>query len=188
MRVDLVNFRSASPSGLSASLLSEWRVGALLQAVAVRDAKSGQLWLDIGGQRYPARLASGDGAGPQAGEKLQMRILRNSPVLALETLSSASPGDELDAAAVTDVLRRFVPKQQSPAPMLANLAWLAQGKNGAASLPKAVLQAAAQLWQALPSAEALRDPADAASGHSALGHIPGNESRAGRTTRRWTDP
>ena len=160
MRVDLVNFRGAGPSGLSATLLSEWRVGAILQAVAVRDAKSGQLWLDIGGQRYPARLASGDGGGPQEGEKLQLRVLRNSPVLALETIaSSASNAEELDAAAVQDVLRRYVPRQQSAAPLLANLSWLAQGKNGAAVLPKAVIQAAAQLWRALPSAESLAEPA-----------------------------
>ena len=43
--------------------------------------------------------------------------------------------------------------------MLANSSWLAQGKNGAMSLPKAVIQAAAQLWQALPSSETLSDPA-----------------------------
>ena len=66
MRVDLVDFRSASPAGsTSPSLLSEWRVGALLQAVAVRDADSGQLWLDIGGQRHSARLASGNGSRPR---------------------------------------------------------------------------------------------------------------------------
>jgi hypothetical protein len=160
MRVDLVNFRGAGPSGLSASLLSEWRVGAILQAVAVRDAKSGQLWLDIGGQRYPARLASGDGIGPQTGEKLQVRVLRDHPVLALETLSSSVPGnDELETAAAADALRRYVPRQQSPAPLLANLAWLTQGKHGAATLPKTVVQAAEKLWQALPSAESLTGPA-----------------------------
>ena len=159
MRVDLVNVRGAGPTGLSASLLSEWRVGAILQAVAVRDATSGQLFLDIGGQRYPARLASGD-AGPQNGEKLQVRVLRDSPVLALETLSSTTgASEELDAAATADVLRRYVPRQQSPAPLLANLAWLAQGKNGTATLPKAVVQAAQKLWQALPTAESLSEPA-----------------------------
>ena len=41
MRIDLVDFRSTSPAGsTSPSLLSEWRVGALLQAIAVRDAAS----------------------------------------------------------------------------------------------------------------------------------------------------
>lgn len=160
MRVDLVDFRSASPAGTSSpSLLSEWRVGALLQAVAVREAASGQLWLDIGGQRHPARLASGNGAGPANGEVLQMRVLRNSPVLALETISSsASVTADSDSTVVADAMRRFVPRQESAALMLANLSWLAQGKQGANELPKAVMQAAAQLWQALPDADSLGDP------------------------------
>jgi hypothetical protein len=158
MRVDLVNFRGAGP-GAASSLLSEWRVGAILQAIAVRDAKSGQLWLDIAGQRHPARIASGEGGGPENGEQLQLRVLRNSPVLALETLSSsAAVAQGGDANIVTDALRKYVPRQESPALMLANLSWLAQGKNGANSLPKGVLQAAAQLWNAIPDSAALTDP------------------------------
>jgi hypothetical protein len=160
MRIDLVDFRSTSPAGsTSPSLLSEWRVGALLQAIAVRDAASGQLWLDIGGQRHSARLASGNGAGPANGEQLQVRVLRNSPVLALETLSSARAATaDAEATVVADAMRRFVPRQESAALMLANLSWLAQGKNGANELPKAVMQAAAQLWHALPDADSLGDP------------------------------
>ncbi|MDY6946279.1 MAG: flagellar hook-length control protein FliK [Pseudomonadota bacterium] len=160
MRIDLVDFRSTSPAGgTSPSLLSEWRVGALLQAIAVRDAASGQLWLDIGGQRHSARLASGNNAGPADGEVLQVRVLRNSPVLALETLAGATATTaDTEAGVVADAMRRFVPRQESAAPMLANLSWLAQGKNGASELPKAVMQAAAQLWQALPDADSLGDP------------------------------
>ncbi|WP_129775080.1 flagellar hook-length control protein FliK [Peristeroidobacter soli] len=164
MRIDLVDFRTTSPAGsTSPSLLSEWRVGALLQAIAVRDAASGQLYLDIGGQRHNARLANGNGAGPANGEVLNVRVLRNSPVLALETLSSsAAIGADADTAVVSDAMRRFVPRQESPALMLANLSWLAQGKNvgknGFDELPKAVTQAAAQLWQSLPDAESLGDP------------------------------
>jgi hypothetical protein len=159
MRVDLVDFRSASPAGnTNPSLLSEWRVGALLQAVAVRDANSGQLWLDIGGQRHSARLASGNGSGPANGEQLQVRVLRNSPVLALETLSASAAVANYAETVVSDAMRRFVPRQESASLMLANLSWLAQGKNGVNDLPKAVMQAAAQLWQALPDAESLGNP------------------------------
>lgn len=156
MRLDLVSFRGVAPSGANTSLLAEWRVGTILQAVAVRDAKTGQLWLDLGGQRHPARVASGDHAGPTDGERLQVRVLRTHPVLALETLSSMNSED--DAAATADALRRFVPKQESPAMMLANLAWLAQGKNGAHALPKGVVEAASRLWQSLPDADSLTDP------------------------------
>jgi hypothetical protein len=85
--------------------------------------------------------------------------LRNSPVLALETLSSAASTTlDAEATVVADALRRFVPRQESASLLLANLSWLSQGKHGASELPKAVTQAAAQLWQALPDADSLGDP------------------------------
>jgi len=186
MRIDLVDFRSTSPAGsTSPSLLSEWRVGALLQVIAVRDAASGQLWLDIGGQRHNARLASGNSAGPANGEVLNVRVLRNSPVLALETLSSSAEADA-EATVVADAMRRFVPRQESPALMLANLSWLAQGKHGAEQLPKAVTQAAAQLWQALPDAESLGDPETLASALRRSGTFL--EANLADASRGTTDP
>jgi len=158
MRLDLVSFRGTAPVGTGSSLLAEWRVGTILQAVAVRDAKTGQLWLELGGQRHAARVASGNLAGPADGERMQVRVLRTHPVLALETVGPSKSANDLDAGAVAEALRRFVPKQESPSMMLANLAWLAQGKNGASALPRSVLEAAARLWQALPDPKSLTDP------------------------------
>ncbi|AMN46623.1 hypothetical protein ACG33_05825 [Steroidobacter denitrificans] len=155
MRVELLNFRGMG-AGSSPSLLSEWRVGAIVQAVAVRDSTQQQLWLDIGAQRHPARIASGDMTGPRHGETLQLRVLRNSPVLALETLSSSASSE---ADFMTDALRKYVPRQESPALLLANLAWLAQGKGGTQGLPREVTLAATGLWQALPETAKLGDPA-----------------------------
>lgn len=188
MRIDLVDFRSTSPAGsASPTLLSEWRVGALLQAIAVRDAASGQLWLDIGGQRHSARLASGNTTGPQNGEVLNVRVLRNSPVLALETLSSATQVTaDSDATLVADAMRRFVPRQESAALMLANLSWLAQGKNGANELPKAVMQAAGQLWQALPDTDSLADPKGLANAIQRSGTFL--EANLADTARGSVDP
>lgn len=157
MRLDLVSFRGTAPASAGTSLLSEWRVGTILQAVAIRDAKTGSLWLELGGQRHPARVASGDVDGPADGERLEVRVLRTHPVLALETLETKAPsGDQANLTA--EALLRFVPKQESPTMMLANLAWLAQGKNGASVLPKAIVDAAMQLWRSLPDAQSLTDP------------------------------
>ena len=156
MRVDLVNLLGSGNSP-SPSLLAEWRVGAILEAVAVRDPR-GQLWLDIAGQRHPARVASGEVAGPQDGERLQVRVLRNSPVLALETVSTRPTESSAEGAVIADALRKFVPRQQNPALLVANLAWIAQRKSGVETLPRSVVQAAAHLWHALPEAEALGDP------------------------------
>lgn len=157
MRVDLVSLIE-SGSSPNPRLLAEWRVGAILEAVAVRDVRGGQLWLEIAGQRHQARVASGDVTGPKDGERLQVRVLRNSPVLALETISTQSTESSAQSAVVADALRKFVPRQQSPALLLANLAWIAQRKSGVETLPRAVVQAAAHLWHALPDAESLADP------------------------------
>lgn len=159
MRVDLVNLLGSGASP-SPSLLAEWRVGAILEAIAVRDPRGGgQLWLDIAGQRHPARVASGDVTGPKDGERLQLRVLRNSPVLALETISTQPTQSSAQSAVMADALRKFVPRQQSPALLLANLAWIAQRKSGVETLPRAVVQAASQLWHTLPDADSLEDPA-----------------------------
>ena len=159
MRIDLATVRSTGFLGQSPSLLSDWRVGAILQATAIRDARSGQLWLEIGDLRYPARVASGDTSGPVDGERLTVRVLRNSPVLALETLTSDPP--ETSGNVTADALRRYLPRQASPAPLLSNLSWIANGKDdgSAGTLPASVTQAANKLWQALPDSAALADPA-----------------------------
>lgn len=158
MRIDVANLRGIPPvsPGTTASLLAEWRVGAILQAVATRDTGNGQLFLNMGGQRYPARLASGSNeAGPLDGERMTLRVLRNSPVLALERIPDSSSA-RIDAAAVGDALRKFVPRQTNPAALLSNLAWIA--RDGGEALPKAVAQLAQRLWQALPSTQDMSDP------------------------------
>ncbi len=155
MRVDLPSIRSLGFAGQSPSLLSDWRVGAILQATAIRDARTGELWLKIADLKYPARIASGDDSGPADGEHLTLRVLRNSPVLALETLSSQRNASD-DVA--SDALRKYLPRQASPAPLMSNLAWIANGKGSAERLPSPVAQAAAKLWQALPEAATLTDP------------------------------
>jgi hypothetical protein len=164
MRLELSSLRGLNTPGASATLFSQWRVGAIVEAIAVRDAATNQLWLNIGNTRVPARIASGDNVGPVHGEKLQLRVLRDHPVLALEAL----PPDDSEAAAVSDALRRFLPRQTSPAPLLSNVSMLAkqiaaQGNPIAASanpaasaalasLPRPVRQAVEQLWQAIPNA------------------------------------
>lgn len=158
MRLDLTGIRGTTTAELSRSMLAEWRVGAILQAVAVRGVKSGELWLNIGQQCYPARLASGDGNGPADGETLTLRVLRNSPVLALETLRSEPAGRQTDEGVAADGLRRYVPRQTSPTPLVSNLSWLMRSSSGSDALPAPVMQAATRLWQAMPDTTELTDP------------------------------
>jgi Flagellar hook-length control protein FliK len=147
----------ASPGSLvrAPGFLPEWRVGAVIEAVAVRDAVTGQLWLNIGQTRLAARLASGDPLGPADGETLRLRVLRNSPVLAFETLEPDTPA-QTDPAG--DALRRLLPRQASPALLLANVAWLHENGDSAQALPSRVTEAIAKLWAGLPAATQLTGP------------------------------
>ena len=155
MRVDLNPTRTATSVATSAgSLLSEWRVGAIVEAVAVRDV-SGQLWLRIGSTNYAARVASGPNEGPANGEVLQARVLRTSPVLALETLQTQDGNGTSQVTA--NALLRYLPRQTSPAALAANLSFLAR-EQGGQPLPSQVMNAATQVWNALPDAQALTDP------------------------------
>ena len=157
MRLDVVTLRPNTLAVSEPGMLAQWRIGALMQAVAVRDATTGQLFLDIGNSRYLARIASGEGSGPAEGEQLQVRVLRTSPVLALETVTGApieSPDGELKA----DALRRYMPRQASPALLSSNLGFIARSANDSVSLPRSITQAAANLWQALPEAASLGNP------------------------------
>lgn len=152
MRLELSTMSTVAVPTLSSSLMSQWRVGAILDAMAVRSPEDGQLWLTIGTLRVPARIASGDAAGPVNGERLQLRVLRDSPVVALETVTQDDP----ETATVSEGLRRFLPRQTSPAPLFANIAWLTEKSNGA--LGKSITEAATRLWNALPDTEQLATP------------------------------
>ncbi len=149
MRLEVSSLNPPSSAAASATasegLMSQWRVGAIVEAIAVRNIDDGQLWLNIGSQRVPARIASGDASGPANGERLQLRVLRDRPVVALESILAEDP----EATAVNDGLRRFLPRQSSSAPLFANLALL--NARGAAALGKPVADAAQKLWSALSS-------------------------------------
>lgn len=152
MRIDLLSANDPR-TPVTTPLRTMWRVGAILEAIAVRDVTTGQLWLQMNQQRLPARLASGHSNGPLDGEHLKLRVLRDTPVLALESLDE--PTTDHNAA---DALLRYLPRQTSPTPLLANLGWLARQGHDADRLPPAVQQAIAQLWRALPTATTLDNP------------------------------
>lgn len=152
MRIDpLVNLEPQVPNVVLPRPL--FRVGAILEAIAVREVASGQLWLQLDNQhKLPARIASGPQEGPANGELLKLRVLRDSPVLALETIDESPAGMTVD-----DALRRVLPQQSSPTPLLANLGWLVRHPQQLAEWPPAVQRSVLQLWNRLPVAEQLTD-------------------------------
>ncbi|MGE0189058.1 MAG: flagellar hook-length control protein FliK [Steroidobacteraceae bacterium] len=155
MRIDLLSAneaRSATSAPLP-RLISMWRVGTIMEATAIRDATTGQLWLQVANQQLPARLASGHSTGPLNGEQLKLRVLRDTPVLALESIDETRTDHTLEEA-----LRRYLPRQTAATPLLANLGWLARNPEQLQKLPHAVQQILTMLWKGLPNAAELTDP------------------------------
>lgn len=159
MRIELAPATNLGLLGRAPGMIPEWRVGAVVEAVAVRDATTGQLWLNLGQVRLPARVASGDPAGPANGETLRLRVLRNSPVLAFEALETAAT--RFDPA--SDALRRVLPRQASPAALLASLGTLMQSSDLKNLLPSRVAESAARLWSGLATTAQLSDAAGVAA-------------------------
>lgn len=159
MRIETASTASLGLLGRAPGMIPEWRVGAVVEAIAVRDATSGQLWLNLGHLRLPARVASGDPAGPADGEALKLKVLRNSPVLAFEALETRAPLPDQ----ASEALRRVLPRQSSPAALLASLGALLERKDLHGQLPQRIVDSATRLWDALTPASRMSDAAGLAS-------------------------
>lgn len=166
MRIELAPANSPGLLGRAPGMIPEWRVGAIVEAVAVRDATTGQLWLTLGQMRLPARVASGDPAGPADGEVLRLRVLRNSPVLAFESLEANS---ETRSDPASDALRRMLPRQSSPAALFAALGTFARSNNLEHLLPARVADKMARLWGGIATTTQLSDAAGVAAAVSRSG-------------------
>jgi hypothetical protein len=166
MRIELAPANSLGLLGRAPGMIPEWRVGAVVEAVAVRDATTGQLWLNLGQMRLPARVASGDPAGPAEGESLRLRVLRNSPVLAFESLEATG---ETRSDPASDALRRTLPRQSSPAALFAALGTLARSGNLEHLLPARVADKMARLWGGIATTAQLGDAAGVAAAVSRSG-------------------
>jgi hypothetical protein len=130
----------------------QWRVGAVLEAAGTRDP-SAQWMLNVDGTNLPVRLMSIDGAIPSEGEQLQLRVLRNSPTLALETVQAAPAAEPT----LGDAVRRYLPRQIPPSLLMANLNWLTRDPRRTAPLEGQIAAAVHSLWQALPQTDDLTD-------------------------------
>jgi hypothetical protein len=152
MRIETLGSTTTSPPPALAQQLADWRVGAVLDATMSRNA-SGQWMLHAGDAELPVRLISQDGATPTDGEQLKLRVLRNSPVIALETLESSAPPDNV----ATDALRKYLPRQLPPSLLMSNLSWLARDSDRSEPFNSAVSSALRNLWRALPTTADLTD-------------------------------
>jgi len=156
---------SPSPSTNEvATLLRNWRVGQILEASVLGRGDRGSLLLNIQGVTLEAARPPELPFRP--GQRLPVQILAREPQLALRLLAAPSAG--IDPARVQQALRETLPRQQPLPPLLANLALL-QRQPESAPLPRDLLPLLRELWQALATREAVRQPAELATALRASG-------------------
>jgi hypothetical protein len=150
-KVEPVQARAAGFAGSATAYPDNLPVGTVVTVEAVRDAMSGQLGLQMAGRRW--RLKAGAVAGGiEAGQRLEVRVVRNQPDVELEIMRT--PHD------VAAALRRELPQQASPLRLLANLEWVSRSDaDGRPALPPAAQEAATTLWRQVPTTAQLATPA-----------------------------
>ncbi len=128
-----------------------WQSGQILQALILKVTPA-QILLNI--QGIQARAARPPALTLQAGDRLQLEVLKNTNPLQLKLL-------ELQPAASTIVnraLRTSLPRQQALPPLLANIEYLSRHPAATNLLDRPVRSTLQQLYYQLPTVASLRQP------------------------------
>jgi len=134
----------------TASSPRSWAVGAILSATVTGPTVDQLLPLRIGGLDATAQ----SGLTLQAGTRLQLEVISNSPTITLRVLSATSNAQN---SPVSAAMRLALPRQAGLPPLLANLNWLAS--QNPQQLPAAMRELAVSSQQLLTQ---LSNPADLA--------------------------
>lgn len=135
----------ARTSGVASSA-PRWQLGQVLKATALADTRNGQTPLQIGRQ-----LVQAESPVPlQRGQQLSLQVssLTDLPVLRILSGLGANP--------LAEAIRSALPRQDSLAPLLANLVQAANNRQ--LNLPPLIARGAQQLVQQLPDPRQLSQP------------------------------
>lgn len=148
-----INLPHPSPSTLTLTGIGRgsagWRLGQVLEAVALAPSAQGRVTLRIGDSTVEARTP----VSVAAGQSLKLEVLRlgQQPILKLLNM------DLVEADPASLAFRSALPRQAALGPLLANLAALGGNPpNGA--LPPRVVELAAALLRQLPDSAMLGTP------------------------------
>ncbi|MCC7413011.1 MAG: flagellar hook-length control protein FliK [Gammaproteobacteria bacterium] len=142
------------PGGTPPAPLRAWVVGQILTATVLATTGADAV-LEIGGQRISARTAA---PLPPAGTALTLQVLRAGAQPVLVRLPAPAP--TTGATAEAGALRDALPRQDSPARLLANLGRLFAGARDAGpDLPAGVARTATAVLANLPTADEISVPA-----------------------------
>ncbi|MBI3345122.1 MAG: flagellar hook-length control protein FliK [Gammaproteobacteria bacterium] len=145
-------FTSKLTPGDTPAILRSWQIGQTLTAEVLAPAQDGVTLLRING----ALMSTQTTLPLTPGQTLQVKVIATGapPVLQImtpETTLAPTTTDTLNQS-----LRAALPRQAPLSPLLANLVWLAQTKNGSVSgLPPAVVETARQVFSTLSTPQDL---------------------------------
>lgn len=147
------NVSALTPQNSQVSMpkLNQWQFGQLLNAVVLKAPTSSQQQATLNVQGQVVQTKTDVPLKPGQLLNLQLVVQNNQP--ALKLLSIIEPKSPLQTA-----LRNALPKQDSLAPLLANLHYASKPQAHSARLPRPVQQVIEQFMQQLPRSDRITQP------------------------------
>ena len=145
-------FTSKLTPGDAPAILRSWRIGQTLTAEVLAPAQDGVTLLRING----ALMSTQTTLPLTPGQTLQVKVIATGAPPVLQIMTPETPQAPTTTDTLNQSLRAALPRQAPLSPLLANLVWLAQTKNGSVSgLPPAVVETARQVFSALSTPQNL---------------------------------
>ena len=129
-----------------------WQSGQILQALVLKTTPE-QMLLNI--QGIQASVIRPPGLNLQAGERLQLEVLKNTSPPQLKLLERQPAANSV----INRALRTSLPQQQTLPSLLANIEYLSRHPAATNLLDRTVSNAARQLYYQLPTRQSLCSPA-----------------------------
>lgn len=147
------NLSALTPQGSQVSMpkLNQWQFGQLLNAVVLKAPTSSQPQATLNVQGQIVQTKTDVPLKPGQLLNLQVVIQNNQPALKLLSIMEA-------ASPLQTALRNALPKQDSLAPLLANLQYASKPQAHSARLPRPVQQVIEQFMQQLPRSDRITQP------------------------------
>jgi len=147
-----VPFTPSITSGDTPAILRSWQIGQVLTAEVLAPAQDGVTLLRING----ALMSTQTTLPLTPGQTLQVKVIATGTPPVLQIITPETTLAPTMADTLSQSLRAALPRQAPLSPLLANLVWLAQTKNGSVSgLPPAVMETARQVFSTLSTPQDL---------------------------------
>ncbi len=138
------NARPTSGVLTTAAVSNAWRLGTILDALAVADSANGRVRLQVGARQVEASTS----LPLRAGNRLRLQVVETGRQVVLKTVDNARSANPVRSA-----IRQAIPQQGSQVQLLANLAAASRSER----VPPQVQAAVSQLSRIVQPADNLRN-------------------------------